>query len=322
MKIRKKSVIDIISASSKPNSESFEHIKDYIVSLGFVPRIAADIISEDEPFYSNSNLYRATAFKNALLALDSDIIWFLRGGRGATEIIDYLEGHFKNFAKLPELGNLNKLLIGFSDVTALHSYVIKNYGLVTLHGDMLERIVGKIANESSVKKLEDLIQDGTNTPIIYELAKLSPKEVNTINGKVLGGNLTLVESIIGTDYDVDYSDSFLLLEDVNMHPTAIVRSITHLVDSHKLDKVKALIFADFITDTEENEQYVQWVQNEFLSKLYLLSSLPEDITVFVLDGIGHNPVNNPIFLNSESVIYKENDKYFIKVSNPIEIIEV
>ena len=89
------------------------------------------------------------------------IIWCIRGGEGASRLIPYLE-KLPNDKKERIAQNKNKkILIGYSDITALHIYLQVQYDWQTLHGTMLEMIVNNSVAESSVEKLKKLILNPT-----------------------------------------------------------------------------------------------------------------------------------------------------------------
>ncbi|MDE5063927.1 LD-carboxypeptidase, partial [Wolbachia endosymbiont of Drosophila chauvacae] len=146
--------VDIIAPSSKGKESDLTTIKEYVEALDFNPHISEKIYSNDNPFYSNSDEFRANDLVSALTG-DSKIIWCIRGGEGASRLIPYLE-------KLPNdkkerIAQNKKILIGYSDITALHIHLQAKYDWQTLHGTMLEMIVNNSVSESSVEKLKELI---------------------------------------------------------------------------------------------------------------------------------------------------------------------
>ncbi len=146
--------IDIIAPSSRGKKSDLISIKNYVESLGFDARISNKIYGSGNPFYSNSDEFRANDLINALTN-DSKIIWCIRGGEGAARLIPYLEKLSSD--EKEKIAQGEKILIGYSDITALHIYLQTKYNWQTLHGTMLEMIVNNSVAESSIEKLKRLV---------------------------------------------------------------------------------------------------------------------------------------------------------------------
>lgn len=300
--------VDIIAPSSKGKESDLPTIKEYVKTLGFNPHISEKIYSNDNPFYSNSDEFRANNLISALID-DSKMIWCIRGGEGASRLIPYLE-------KLPNdkkerIAQNKKILIGYSDITALHIYLQVKYDWQTLHGTMLEMIVNNSVAESSIEKLRRLIL-GQQNSIRFDNLKMIDNSIRLKNGrlesKIIGGNMTLVENSIGTAWQVDAKDKILFLEDIRVYPYSMERSLDHLKQAHIFDGIHAVIFGDFVNCY--NDSLVEIVKERFAKSV--------NFPVFTMKGVGHGHINDPLPLNARTTISIQNEKedlFFMDVQN-------
>ena len=299
------SQVDIIAPSSKGKESDLRIIKEYVKGLGFNARISEKIYSNDNPFYSNSDEFRANDLINALTD-NSTIIWCIRGGTGAARLIPYLE-KLPNDIKEKIAQNRNKkTLIGYSDITALHIYLQSKYDWQTIHGTMLEMIVHNSVDENSIRKLKELVLSNKSS-VKFDNLKMINNGAKLKNGKleskIVGGNMTIVENSIGTSWQINTKDKILFLEDIRVYPYAIERSLDHLKQALIFDELKAVIFGDFINSG--NDDLVEAVKERFAKSV--------NFPVFTIQGIGHGSTNDPLPLNTPAVISSKEGKFSMKV---------
>ncbi len=163
-----------------------------------------------------------------------------RGGYGAMRVLPHIDWSVVR-------GN-PKLLLGYSDITALHMAIRREAGLATFHGSMIARqgdepalhpwtAAGLRAALASTKPLGAIRspEDGPRPVVITP---------GSATGPLAGGNLTLVASLIGTPWQLDARGCVLLLEDVNEAPYRIDRMLTQLLLSGALSDVAGIVFGD------------------------------------------------------------------------------
>lgn len=167
----------------------------------------------------------------------------LRGGWGCARLLPYLD--------YPTIARNPKVVLGYSDITALLNAVYAKAGLVTFHGpvavsrwnsfnfDYLKRVIfqGEAVTFRNVKEVED-----------GELAQRRNR-IRTVTGgraqgRLLGGNLTVLTAMLGSPYVPDFSGAILFLEDTNEAPYRIDRMMTQLKLAGVLDQVKGLVFGE------------------------------------------------------------------------------
>jgi muramoyltetrapeptide carboxypeptidase len=168
-------------------------------------------------------------------------IWCVRGGSGAISLlasIDYalIRAH-------------PKILIGYSDITALHLAIHRQVGLVTFHGPLAASTLSPYASAHLMAVLTDP-QPSYTMPMSDENRQRGEQEsqyaIRTITqgratGPLLGGNLSLVSALAGTPYAADFRHSILFLEEVNEAPYRIDRWLTQLDLAFGLHNARALM---------------------------------------------------------------------------------
>jgi len=167
-------------------------------------------------------------------------IFFLRGGYGTVQILDLLD--FSNFESSP------KWLVGFSDITFLHAHVNRNLAIETLHGAMLFGF--GTASERDLQSLQQLLF-GTQTEFAFD--GLENHKIAAVKGQLVGGNLSILHSVIGTPSDIKTEDKILVLEDTFENLMSIERMLYAMKRSGKFDNLKGLLLGDFIIPIKDNE---------------------------------------------------------------------
>jgi muramoyltetrapeptide carboxypeptidase len=168
-------------------------------------------------------------------------IWAIRGGSGCISLLKHLD--FDLIRKHP------KILLGYSDITALHLAIHRHAGVVTFHGPVASSTPSDYSNEHMLAVLMDPRASYT-IPMAAENARRALTEphyaVRTVHegratGPLMGGNLSLVAALAGTPYAADIRDSLLFIEEVNEEPYRIDRWMTQLDLAGGLDKAAGVM---------------------------------------------------------------------------------
>lgn len=162
-----------------------------------------------------------------------------RGGYGLSRIIDGID--FSAFMQYP------KWIIGFSDITILHVHLYTNYKISSIHGSMAGAFADYGIENESIQSLYNVL---IGKKLNYTIAAHPLNRIGVAEGKLIGGNLSLLTNIIATPSDMDYSDCILYIEDVGEYIYHIDRMMVHLKRSGKLNCLKALIVGGF-TDMKD-----------------------------------------------------------------------
>ena len=299
--------VDVIAPSCKGTNSNLTTIEEYVKSLGLNVYIDKKIYSSDDLFYSNSDEFRANHLTESLIN-DSKIIWCIKGGKGAARLIPYLEKLSDEQKEKIARNKNKKILIGYSDITALHLYLQTKYDWQTIHGTMLEIIANELVSKDSIEKLQALILGKQNFIRFDNLKILNKLENGSLKSTITGGNMTLIENSIGTAWQVNAKDKILFLEDIKVAPYSIERSLDHLKQANVFNEVHAVIFGDFINSG--NDDLVEVVKKRFAESV--------DFPVFTMQGVGHGYINDPLPLNTHAAINIQDKKkglFFMNVQN-------
>lgn len=168
-------------------------------------------------------------------------IWAVRGGYGSVRLLDKL--NFSKFEKQP------KWLIGFSDITVLHN-VLHNRGFKSIHGLMpIQLLHPAKETEKAVKSLYHALF-GQKVERIFPTSSFN--RTGNASGVLVGGNLAILQSLIGSPYEINTSGKILFLEEVSEYKYRIDRMLQHLKIAGVFKDLKALLIGNF-TDTKESD---------------------------------------------------------------------
>jgi muramoyltetrapeptide carboxypeptidase len=239
-RLKQGDTIALVTPGSYITEEEKEESISNLYDLGFKVTYS-DRLMQKNGYFSASDEERAADLNEMFERKDVQGIICARGGYGCARILPYLDYNL--------IEDNPKPLIGFSDVTALHYAIYKNCNLVTFHGPVSISTFSKF----SVKNFEDVLMNPT-----FELNLLNSTTDNNFNpygitvisegtaeGELIGGNLTLAVSLIGTEYDVDYSGKIIFLEEFLEEPYRIDRMLTQMIQAGKFEDVKGIALGVF-----------------------------------------------------------------------------
>ena len=188
-----------------------------------------------------------------------------RGGYGLTRILDRLD--YAALRKDP------KIIIGFSDLTALHLAVASKARVVTFHSPLATRILCQEEEKyafaaSSFRRalFADQYAEGA-VGYIIDVPADRPQPVKLVGGKargrLLGGNLTLICSTLGTPYAIQPKGAILFIEEVNEAPYRIDRALSQLRRAGVLDAVAGVVVGSFISQEPKDKIEIEHVLREY-----------------------------------------------------------
>jgi len=212
---------------------------DTLRQWGYQVKEGKTLNSDSSTYFSGTDDERLADLQEMLDDLQVKAILCGRGGYGTTRIIDRLS--FKQFKQQP------KWIIGFSDITVLHSHLYSNYKIATLHAPMAGAFNdGGDANEY-VQSLRPALE---GKKLKYECPVHAFNRKGEGVGELVGGNLSLLAHLAGTASDIKTKGRILFLEEVGEYLYSTDRMLYQLKRSGKLDKLAGLIIGGF-TDAKD-----------------------------------------------------------------------
>ena len=210
-------------------------------------------------YFSGSFEERLADLQNQIDDPSVNAILCGRGGYGTTHLLDHID--WKKFKKNP------KWIIGFSDITILHNYLLTEIGVAGIHGPM----ANAFNEDNGINRYTLSLKDSLEGKPVHYTAK--PHAQNTFGkatAPMVGGNLSLLAHAVGTNADVDTRGKILFIEDVGEQLYNVERMLLQLKRAGKLSKLKGLVVGGFTSnkDTERPfgkniEQVIYDVVREF-----------------------------------------------------------
>ncbi|MES2128108.1 MAG: LD-carboxypeptidase [Pseudomonadota bacterium] len=224
-RLRQGDLIGLIAPAGHTTDASIAKAVAHIEELGFKVRLGANL-REVHGNYAGSVEQRLDDLHAMLADKEVKALWCIRGGSGAISLLAHI-----NYA----LVRANpKILLGYSDITALHLAFYKLAGLVTFHGPVASSGPSEYANAHMLAVLCDP-QPSYTIPMAAENALRSEPHyaIRTVHGgvatgRLIGGNLSLVAALAGTPYAADLRQALVYLEEVNEAPYRLDRWMTQL----------------------------------------------------------------------------------------------
>lgn len=259
--------VGIIAPSSGISGEQFEKALQNMAELGFKTKVGK-YVKEVNGFIAGTDRQRLEDLHWAFADKEIDAVWCIRGGYGATRFLPAID--FNLIRRNP------KVFIGYSDITALHTAIYQNTGLVTFHGQVAaagysdytkKHVVNTLMNPSAPYKIE-LSSDN-----IAKESKLFKTETITkgkARGQLIGGNLSLLTAMAGTPFALrNTRGKILFLEDVGERPYRLDRMFVQLKQSVNLRELSAVALGVFedCNAPDDKSQTVQDVVREHLANL-------------------------------------------------------
>ncbi len=214
------------------------------------------------------------------------------GGYGAVRMLPYLDPAV--FREHP------KAFVGYSDITVLHLWLMRLAGLRAFHGPTVDDLIPSSRDVTTASLLSALT-------VPRPTAKIGRGDARTVRpgkavGRLVGGNLALVQQTIGTPYEIDTTDSILFLEEVRDPMSFVDERLVQLRAAGLLAKVKGIIFGHLSLDRSEEDDFEDFV-------LDLVADL--GVPVLMDFPAGHDNPNLTLPLGTEVELVAEDDTGWI-----------
>jgi muramoyltetrapeptide carboxypeptidase len=228
--------IRILSLASPVQIDHLQKGCEELVRLGYAPETDRASVLANEGFFAGSAAARLAALKEAFADTSIRAIFCSRGGYGTTYLLE----------ALATLQATPKILLGCSDITALQIFLWQKFRWVTFYGPMVASNFDRGENAAHGYDRLSFARAVTETKQGWHLdLGGEPLAPGTGTGVLLGGCLTLVESTLGTPWEIDTRGAILILEDRGMKPYQVDRALTHLRQAGKFEGIAGFILGDF-----------------------------------------------------------------------------
>lgn len=219
-------LIEILAPAKSIEAEHVEFSKSFLEQQGFKVQVSEHCLGKHN-YFSGTTAERLADFQKALDHPEVKAILCARGGYGCVQLVDSIQ--WANAVLNP------KWIIGFSDVTVFHQRMTI-LGSKSIHGSMPLNF-----QSNSKEALHTLVKAISGKEYAIECEPIEYNKNGDAEGKLVGGNLSIIYSLLGTDDQVDYSGSILFIEDLAEHLYAIDRMFHAFRKAGVLDKINGLI---------------------------------------------------------------------------------
>jgi muramoyltetrapeptide carboxypeptidase len=270
--LRHGDAISVVVPAGPVNRERIDRALERLRTRGFRTKTYGDIY-RSQGYLAGDDKTRADELMAAFQDRETTAIWCARGGYGVSRVLDRID--FDLIRRHP------KVLIGFSDITALHIAIHQRTDLVTFHGPNLQDGFGSEnemppANEAALWRAI-LVDKQSNTlqGYAYDLATVENVELKTLRsgssrGRLTGGNLAVLAGLMGTPFEIDTAGCILFLEDVGERLYRIDRYLSQLWLAGKLQAAAGVLLGSFsFNDDEpaESEDAVAGLLDDYFGRL-------------------------------------------------------
>ncbi|WP_094967230.1 S66 peptidase family protein [Winogradskyella aurantia] len=232
--LKKGDTVAIVAPSGilKSREGEIQQAVDLLKSWGLHARVGQHVFNQADHF-AGTDEERCEDLQNALDDPTISAIWCARGGYGTVRILDKLD--YTKFKKHP------KWVIGYSDITALHNQ-LHNEGFESLHALMCVSLTKDLGDiKDSVDSFKEAL---FGHPRPYTLVGSKYNRGGTSEGQLVGGNLTILHTMLGSETSLDTSGKILFIEEIGEYKYHIDRMLQSLKRAGYFDNCKGVIVGD------------------------------------------------------------------------------
>lgn len=242
--LKKGDTIGIVAPAGYMPIEKMQACIETLDSWGYTVRMGSTTHSLSQNYFSGTDKERLDDLQQMLDDPGIHAILCARGGYGLSRIIDHIS--FKKFRKKP------KWIIGFSDITVMHSHLLSNYKIASLHAPMAAAFNDGEFNNPYIRSLQKALEGEAAT---YQCAPHPLNRPGKVKGQLVGGNLSLLAHTIGTPSEIGTKNRILFLEDIGEYLYNVDRMLLQLKRAGKLDKLQGLVIGGFTENKDTDRPF-------------------------------------------------------------------
>lgn len=269
--------VGIVATSSHITQERIDEGMQALTAMGFVPRLHDKATARHGQFAGDEQT-RVAALHDFFIDPTIKGIIAMHGGNGAVHLLDMID--YGLIRANP------KIIVGFSDVTALLNAITAKTGLITFHGPTLTRLA-KI-EPASREQFYTLLTGQPPSPITAKACV----RTGHAEGILIGGNLSALQTLIGTPYAYIPDGAIMLIEDINDHLSRYDRMLGHFKNARWFEKLSGIVIGEFLNSLDNPDRPFTFTLEERLQTLAADYDFP--ILTGAPVGHGDNLVTLPI----------------------------
>lgn len=235
-RLQKGNTVGVIAPAGPPKQKDLHQAISFLEELGLHVKFGQYVTSK-YGYLAGTDDERLSDFHTMIEDPHIHGIFFARGGYGTGRIAANID--YELIEKNP------KVIWGYSDITYLHTAIRQTTSLVTFHGPM---VATDMANEQFGEKTKAMFRQLFTPTELHYTEKYSPLSTLAEGhsaGQIVGGNLSLIVSTLGTPFEIETKDKLLLIEDIGEMPYRVDSMLNQLTLAGKLEEVAGVIIGDF-----------------------------------------------------------------------------
>ena len=290
--------VAVVSPASTPQPERVERGLNALGALGYEPEKAEHILARGPLYFAGTPAMRLSDLHHAFADDQVRAIFTTRGGYGSNYLLEEMD--------LDLIGESPKPFIGYSDLTALHLWMLDQIHLPAFHGPMLS---ADFAREDGVH-LPSLQAALAGKPYTLGTQEgLRPLHPGRARGTLYGGCLSIIVALLGTTYEPQTEGKLLFLEDINAKPYQIDRMLWQLREAGKLEGVRGIVFGEMLDCTSPGAPH------ELLDQVILraFEDFKGPIAIGLRSGhVSRSNVTLTLGVEAELLVHKEAQLHLIE----------
>ncbi|MDY0255412.1 MAG: LD-carboxypeptidase [Tenuifilaceae bacterium] len=243
--LKKGDTVGIVAPARRVIREEIEPAIKIFESWGLKVKLGANIFGAYNQF-SGTDIERAADFQSMIDDAEVKAIICARGGYGTIRLLDHIN--------LRYLQRDPKWVVGYSDITVLHSILNSWFKMETIHGPMPINFPQNGTDNSSTRSLQRVLFGECPS---YNIAPHESNRSGMAEGELCGGNLSILYSIAGTDADINTSNKVLFIEDLDEYLYHVDRMMMNLKRSGKLSQLAGLVIGGMTSMKDNTIPYGQ-----------------------------------------------------------------
>ena len=280
----------------KNREETILKAKELAESWGLYVVLGNNVFNQNNHF-AGTDAERAADFQEALDNINIKAIWAARGGYGSVRILERLD--FSKFSEFP------KWIVGYSDITAVHNHV-HNLGVETMHAMMPTNLEEE--PEELIETVASFKKALFGEVLSYTVSSSKDNRVistETINGALVGGNIAILTSMLGSESQLNTVDKILFIEEIGEYKYAIDRMLQSLKRAGYFTKVKAVIVGDISFIKKNSTEWGSSIEQ------LILEVVPAGIPVLFDFPAGHEADNRALIFGRSIQLKVDVERYSI-----------